>query len=87
MSNIAEGLERSGTREFVQFQSTAKGSAGEVRSQLYVALDQEDLSRDAFVNLSSNAATISRMISGLMNYLRKIRNQRNQVQEDLKSET
>ena len=40
MSNIAEGFERSGTREFIQFLATAKGSAGEVRAQLYVALDQ-----------------------------------------------
>src|SRR6185503_14984057 len=40
MSNIAEGFERSGTKEFIQFLATAKGSAGEVRAQSYVALDQ-----------------------------------------------
>ncbi|MEX0654806.1 MAG: four helix bundle protein [Phycisphaeraceae bacterium] len=40
MSNMAEGFERDGTREFVQFLSQAKGSAGEVKAQLYVALEQ-----------------------------------------------
>ena len=70
MSNIAEGFERSGSGEFGQFLSTAKGSAGEVRSQLYVALDQEYLSRDAFELLLNRATEISRMISGLMTYLR-----------------
>src|SRR5712692_9334839 len=70
MSNIAEGFERSGTGEFTQFLSTAKGSAGEVRSQLYVALDQEYLPQTAFDLLVNNATEISRMISGLMTYLR-----------------
>jgi len=71
MSNIAEGFERSGTGEFAQFLSTAKGSAGEVRAQLYVALDQEYLPGEVFDTLSANAAQISRMISGLMKYLRQ----------------
>ncbi len=70
MSNIAEGFERSGSGEFGQFLATAKGSAGEVRSQLYVALDQEYLSQEAFKALLNKAAEISRMISGLMTYLR-----------------
>ena len=70
MSNIAEGFERSGTGEFVQFLATAKGSAGEVRSQLYVALDQHYLPKEEFDIVSLNVTEIGRMISGLMTYLR-----------------
>lgn len=71
MSNIAEGFERSGTGEFIQFLAMAKGSAGEVRSQLYVALDQCYLSENEFGILSDNVKEISKMISGLMSYLRR----------------
>lgn len=70
MSNIAEGFERSGTGEFIQFLAMAKGSAGEVRSQLYVALDQRYLSEDEFGTLSRSVKEISQMISSLMSYLR-----------------
>lgn len=70
MSNIAEGFERSGTGEFTQFLAMAKGSAGEVRAQLYVALDQRYLSEDEFDMLCGTVREISQMISGLMYYLR-----------------
>ena len=71
MSNIAEGFERGGRGEFLQFLSVAKGSAGEVRSQLYVGLDQDYISKETFDRLFALASETSRMIGGLMNYLRK----------------
>ncbi len=71
MSNIAEGFERSGTREFIQFLSMAKGSVGEVRSHLYIAFDLRYIYKQKFEALASRAKEISRMISGLMNYLGK----------------
>ncbi len=69
MSNIAEGFERNGTKEFIQFLATAKGSAGEVRAQLYVAFDQGYVDRTVFDDLSQSIIKISRMLSGLMSYL------------------
>lgn len=71
MSNIAEGHDRSGTGEFFQFLATAKGSAAEVRCQLYVALDQAYIDDSTFDELSGLASETASMIGGLMNYLRR----------------
>lgn len=70
MSNIAEGYDRSGTGEFIQFLSTAKGSAAEVRCQLYVSLDQAYIAESIFLELSDLASETANMIGGLINYLR-----------------
>ncbi|HWN09714.1 MAG TPA: four helix bundle protein [Pyrinomonadaceae bacterium] len=69
LSNITEGFERGGDKEFLQFLAVAKGSCGEVRAQLYIALDQAYLTKTLFEELSENAAEIGRLISGLMKYL------------------
>lgn len=71
MSNIAEGFERGGRGEFIQFLSMAKGSAGEVKSHLCVALDQNYINKEAFDRLFALATETGRMIGGLMNYLSK----------------
>jgi four helix bundle protein len=70
MSNIAEGFERDGRKEFIQFLSIAKASTGEVKSLLYVALDNDYIENDAFKQLYSSANEIGKMIGGLINYLR-----------------
>lgn len=70
MSNIAEGYERgAGDKEFARFLSIAKGSAGEVRAQLYVALDVGYLTRDEFDELTQLATETSRLLSRFMQYL------------------
>ena len=71
MSNIAEGHDRSGTGEFVQFLATAKASAAEVRCQLYVALDQGYMDNMQFDALSGLATDTGNLIGGLMGYLRR----------------
>ena len=70
MSNVAEGHGRGGTREFLQFLSMALGSANEVSSQLYAALDEGYIDESQFRDLSQSAQETSRLIGGLARYLR-----------------
>ncbi len=71
MSNIAEGFERGGSREFIQFLAIAKGSAGEVEAQLYVALDQGYIDQGQFDSIKAAALATKKLIAGFMNYLRQ----------------
>ena len=70
-SNIAEGFERGGNREFIQFLSDAKGSCGEVRDQLYTALDENYVTQAEFDQLYNIATETSRLIAGFIKYLQQ----------------
>ena len=71
MDNIAEGFDRNGNREFIQFLSIAKGSAGETMSQLYRLLDRKYITQDAFDHLYGETHTIMKMIGGMISYLKR----------------
>ena len=69
-SNIAEGFDRGNNKEFMTFLGIAKGSAAEVRSQLYTAFDVGYLSDCEFEELKSMAEGTAKVINGLLMSLR-----------------
>jgi len=70
MSNIAEGYERGGNQELIQFLAIAKGSCGEVRCQLYVAVDQGYVNQEEAVGLIDQHRKLSIMLHKFMEHLK-----------------
>ena len=70
MSNIAEGFDRRTDCSFQSFLVIARGSVGEVRSQLYVALDQQFIDQRQFDDMQRDVVRIGKMLTSLLQYLR-----------------
>ncbi len=71
MDNIAEGFERGSRLEFINALTTAKGEAGEVKSQLYRGLDNNYFSQEEFQELYALADEVTKMLTSFINYLNK----------------
>lgn len=69
-SNIAEGAARNSDKEFIQFLYIALGSASEIETQLTIAFNLGFLSDGDFKNLISQQEIISKLIMGLVKYLK-----------------
>lgn len=74
MNNTAEGFECKSDKKFANYLDIAKGSCGEVRSMLYVALDVSYIEIEEFDNLYNRTIKLSKSIQTLINYLEKPKN-------------
>jgi four helix bundle protein len=73
VSNIAEGFERESHNQFIYFLNIAKGSAGELRAQNYIAKNQNYITKEEFNVLNDKVIEVSKTLAGFISYLRSLR--------------
>jgi len=74
MTNIAEGFKRETNKDFANFLNYSKGSAGEVRSLLYIAKDLNHITEKQFIDLKELSITIIKQLNTFKKYLRNKKN-------------
>lgn len=81
MDNIAEGFEVGNNRDFRKYLGYAKGSCGELRSQLYRALDKGIIDQATFNHLNQETKNISKGLKSLIDYYKNNKSRGFQFQE------
>ncbi len=74
VSNIAEGFERESNNQFIYFLVIAKGSAGELRAQIYIAKNQNYITQEEFELLNTKVTEVSKTLGGFVSYLKSQKN-------------
>lgn len=73
-SNIAEGFERESNNQFIYFLTIAKGSCGELRTQLFLAMKIKHIGEEIHNELRSDCLNISKQLSNFIKYLKSTKN-------------
>jgi four helix bundle protein len=87
LSNIAEGFDRGGDRELTKFLYIAKGSAAEVKAQLYIALDAGYINQNQFQELQDLVGDTGRLLGGFIRYLKSCESKPKLPRRDSQPET
>jgi four helix bundle protein len=73
VSNIAEGFERGSKNQFIYFLTIAKGSAGELRAQIYISKNQNYITQEEFDTMNGKVLEVSKTISGFISYFKNLK--------------